>query len=46
MLVLIKKVTIVVIIEFNLLAIVAGKKLYVYKYDPKKITDEKFVPFR
>ena len=36
---LIKKVHKSIILEFNLLALVAGRNLEVYKYDFKKFTD-------
>ena len=44
--VLIKKVSDAIYLEFNLMAIVSGRVLYIYKYDPKKIPDQPFEPFK
>lgn len=44
--VLIKKVrNFIIPIEFNLLAIVSGRILHIYKFDSKKISEGPFTPF-
>lgn len=43
--VLTKKVWNLYISELNLMAIIAGQTLYVYKYDAKKIVEQNMSPF-